>query len=118
MLQPNDHAAWWRNSVTLWEIWFAAPQVINHRLHRMHRAGATPTARDLREFSLMGQEKAEAFFESWWAMALRLWQMQIGSSASLLQQGLRPWLATAAAGMKPVHRRVTANAKRLGRRRR
>ena len=111
MVQSTDQAAaLWRNALTLWEIWFAAPQVIAHRVQRMHRAGATPSARDVREFTLMGQEKVEAFFESWLAMSLRLWQVQ-------LQLGLRPWLATAAAGMKPVHKRVTANAKRLGRRR-
>lgn len=109
MVQRNDQAALWRNSLTLWEIWFAAPQVVAHRVQRMHRAGAKPSAHDLREFTLMGQEKAEAFFESWLAMTLRLSQLP-------LQVGLRPWLATAAAGMKPVHRRVTANAKRLGRR--
>ena len=87
MLHLNDQAAYWRNASTLWEIWFAAPQVVSHRLQRMHRSGATPSARDLREFTLMGQEKAEAFFESWFAMGLRVWQAQLASLTGLSQQG-------------------------------
>ena len=118
MQQRNDQAAYWRNAQTLWEIWFAAPQVVTHRLQQMHRSGAAPSARDLREFHLMGQEKTEAFLESWMAMGPRLLQAQLASVTGGSQQGLSPWLATIAAGMKPVHRRVTANAKRLGRPRR
>jgi hypothetical protein len=114
MNQRSAFDAWWRNAMTLWEIGFAAPQVIAHRLQRMALAGPRPGRRDQREFTRMGQEKAEAFAESWMAMVLRMWQGQQAMDASMFQQGLRPWLATMAEGMKPVHRRVTANARRLG----
>jgi hypothetical protein len=113
MKHPTAYDAWWRNTTTFWEIAIAAPQVVAQRMQRMALAGPRPGARDRREFTLMGQEKAEAFAESWLAMGLRAWQAQQALGAWLLQQGLRPWLATAAAGMKPVHRRVTANARRL-----
>lgn len=120
-------AAWWRNAATLWEISIAAPQVIAHRMTRMAQAGHAPAASDRREFLLMGQEKAEAFGESMLAMALRLGQAQAAMAASMFTQTLRqaqhlswpqPWLQAmpglVASGLKPVHRRVTANARRLG----
>jgi hypothetical protein len=115
MKQTSAFDAWWRNSMTLWEIGFAAPQVVAHRLQRMALAGPRPGARDRREFTRMGQEKAEAFAESLMAMGLRMWQTQHAVGASVLAQDMRPWLATMAVGMKPVHRRVTANARRLSR---
>jgi hypothetical protein len=114
MKQRSAFDAWWRNSMTLWEIGFAAPQVIAHRVQRMALAGPRPGARDQREFTRMGQEKAEAFAESMMAMGLRMLQGQQAMGASMLATDLRPWLATMAEGMKPVHRRVTANARRLG----
>jgi hypothetical protein len=105
--------AFLRNALTLWEIAFATPQVMGHRIQRMILAGPRPGARDRREFTRMGQEKLEAFGESWIAMGLRVWQANAAMGASVFQQGLRPWLSTMAAGMKPVHRRVTSNARRL-----
>jgi hypothetical protein len=124
-----DHAAaWWRNAATLWEIGLAAPQVIAQRTTRMVLAGATPSARDRREFARMGREKAEAFGESWLAMGLRLWQVQTAAAAQWwgqwMRQGpqlllaaeqplLQAWPHVMASGLKPVHRRVTANARRL-----
>lgn len=124
----TDSAAWWRNATTLWEIALAAPQVVAQRTTRMALAGHTPSARDRREFTRMGQEKAEAFGESWLAMGLRLWQLQTAAAASMwgqwLRQGpqlmlaaeqplLQAWPHVMASGLKPVHRRVTANARRL-----
>jgi hypothetical protein len=114
MKQRSAFDAWWRNSMTLWEIGLATPQVIAHRLQRMALAGPRPGARDQREFTRMGQEKAEAFTESLMAMTLRMWQGQQALGTSVLAHDLRPLLATMAEGMKPVHRRVTANARRLG----
>ena len=128
-----DAATWWRNATTLWEIGLATPQVIAQRTTRMALAGPSPSAQDQREFLRMGQEKAEAFGESWLAMGLRLWQMQTSAAASLWAQWLRqgPQMLFAAeqpllqalpqllaSGLKPVHRRVTANARRLARGRR
>jgi hypothetical protein len=113
----------------------AVPLVVAHRVGRMAQAGARPSARDRREFTLMGAEKAAAFYESWAAMgsaALRaqqsLW-LTMMRNAALLPWGAAPpasVLPTPAAlaqhtlrvmsqGLAPVHRRATANAKRLGR---
>jgi hypothetical protein len=114
MNQRSAFDAWWRNTMTLWEIAFAAPQVIFHRMQRIALAGPRPGRRDQLEFTRMGQEKAEAFAESLMAMGLRMWQGHQAMGASLLAHDLRPWLATMADGLKPVHRRVTANARRLG----
>lgn len=136
---PNQAvAAWWRNALTMWEISLAAPQVIAHRSGRLAQAGSSPSARDRKEFTRMGQEKAEAIGESMLAMSVRLWQAQQAMATAWTQQWVEqssrlwalPWQApqwpshrqidrTASSlmrlGMAPVHRRVTANAKRLGR---
>jgi len=107
LLPHQALAAWWSNALTMWEISLAAPQVIAHRTSRMARAGSSPSARDRKEFIRMGQEKAEAFGESVFAMGIRLWQAQQGAATSLS--------SLVRLGMAPVHRRVTANARRLGR---
>lgn len=123
----QDWAPWWRNALTLWEIAVAAPQVVAHRGARMALAGHAPSARDRQEFARMGQEKLEAAGESLWAMGLQLWQAQQAAALKAMAAWWRPqswldasaWLQAApgiaAAGMKPVHRRVTANAQRLAR---
>ncbi len=107
----------------------AVPQVVAHRVGRMAAAGATPSARDRREFVRMGAEKVAAFYESWAAMGLAalhaqqsLWRAVLGapwlgvagrlpSSAALADQTLR----ILAQGLAPVHRRAVGNARRLGR---
>ena len=85
------------------ELSIAAPQVIAHRTARMLAAGANPDARDRREFQRMGTEKVFAFWESMNAMYWAAW--------------LTPWSAAKimAKGLDPVHRRATANARRLRR---
>jgi hypothetical protein len=113
----------------------AAPQVVAHRLARMAASSSTPSARDRREFTLMGAEKVAAFYESWAAMGLAAFTAQqtmlqsMWRSAALLPLGLsRPasLLPTPAAltahtvrvvsqGLAPVHKRAAGNAKRLGR---
>jgi len=110
----------------------AAPQVVAHRMARMATAGAQPSPRDRREFHRMGAEKAAAFTESWQAMALHAVQVQQALAASWLQAAWSPSAfarlpATATAqlqnaalgvlskGLAPVHRKATANAKRLSR---
>lgn len=97
----------------LTELAFAAPQVVAHRTLRMARAGGSPSARDQAEFMRMGTEKVAAFYQSWGAMWMAMWSMQMDF--------LRTWstagLSVSGAGLAPVHRRAVANAKRLGRRR-
>ena len=121
------------------ELLLAAPQVVAHRLGRMAVAGHKPSAKDQREFQRMGAEKLAAFGEAWQAMALQMLKsnQQIAASmmrsawpASAARGGVKaaPLAQAAAAwqqatldvlgqGIRPVHRRAVANAKRLGRKR-
>ena len=97
------------------------------------RAGSPPSARDRREFAQMGTEKVMAFNESWtamWAQSMRI-QQEINVACwrswwsiwtdprlrNALPKVDAPWAAlrVMAKGMAPVHRRATANARRLGR---
>jgi hypothetical protein len=103
----------------------AVPQVVAHRVGRMAAAGSRPSARDRREFTLMGAEKVAAFYESWaamgaamcraqWSMWPSMWLAPWGkgpSQRALAEQALR----VLGQGLAPVHRRAVGNAKRLGR---
>jgi hypothetical protein len=98
------------------ELALAVPQVVAHRLTRMALAGPIPNARDRREFHDMAQEKVHAFSQSWFAMGWAMTQaMQQAWMAMLL--GTRVPMIDAqgilAKGMAPVHRKATANARRL-----
>lgn len=118
-------ASWWRNAQTLWDIALAAPQVIAHRTLRMAMAGHLPSERDMKEFHLMGAEKLEALGESAVAVVMQLWQVQQKALLALMGAWWKPqaWMdashllhalpGVTAAGLKPVHSRVTANAQRL-----
>jgi hypothetical protein len=54
------------------EMMLASAQVISHRTGRMATAGAIPSARDQKEFTLMGQEKIEAVAESTQAITAQM----------------------------------------------
>ncbi len=121
------------------ELMLAAPQVVAHRLGRMAVAGHKPSAEDQREFHRMGAEKLAAFGEAWQAMALQMLKSNQLLAAALMRSGwptrgvgcganVAPLMQAAAAwqqatldvlgqGIRPVHRRAVANAKRLGRKR-
>lgn len=98
------------------ELAFAVPQVVAHRLARLALAGPRPSARDRREFHVMGAEKVTAFWQSWFAMG---WAMVEATQKAWLAtlQGARVPMFDAHAilsrGMAPVHRAATANARRL-----
>ena len=115
------------------ELGLAVPVVVAHRVARMARAGSPPNARDRREFTRMGTEKLMAFNESWmamWAQSMRI-QQEISvamwrswwsvwthpRSSRALPWVDAPWAALRmmAEGTAPIHRRATANARRLGR---
>lgn len=121
------------------ELMLAAPQVVAHRLGRMAVAGPRPSAKDQHEFHRMGAEKVAAFGEAWQAMTLQM----LRSNQQLAASMMRSWWPTMAVragakavpqtqaaaawqnaaldilnqGIRPVHRRAVANAKRLGRKR-
>jgi len=134
----------------------ASAQVIGYRTGRMALAGATPSARDRREFALMGQEKIDAGAQSARAMVAHMMSMRqpwgalafrhiLRNSAAFMslassqtptqliarQAALARAMAQLAVsmadvsrdatklahrGLKPIHAKVTANAKRLGKR--
>ena len=112
------------------ELMLAAPQVVAHRVGRMALAGPKPSARDRLEFQRMGAEKLAAFGVAWQAMGLQMLKSQQQVAASMLRgsTGKAPLPQAAAAcqqalldilsqGLRPVHRRAVANARRLGRKR-
>lgn len=71
----NPFMAWSELAFKTGEMMMASAQVIQHRTGRMAVAGAAPSLRDQREFTLMGQEKVEAVVESAQAMALQMMAM-------------------------------------------
>jgi hypothetical protein len=113
------------------EIAIAAPQVVAIRVARMALAGATPSAKDRREFKRMHTEKADAFTQGWlamWTETARIQQQTVltamstwwlpKSAASLLPSAeklSRDAIGIMEKGLAPVRQRAVANAKRLGR---
>jgi hypothetical protein len=104
------------------ELALAVPQVVAHRVWRMAAAGHNPSARDRKEFALMGNEKTTAFFESWAAMGWAMWRVQQQLWLSMFGLAMSPWSRQGAhraavdvlgSGLAPVRRRAVANAKRL-----
>ena len=108
------------------DLGIAAPQVVAYRLALMAAAGATPSARDRREFTGMVLEKQTAFAQGWMAMWVE---------AALAQQrfllaclSATPWVAAQAVqtgaqwervlsrGLAPLRNKAVANARRLSRR--
>lgn len=98
--------AWFQLGLKTWEMLLAASQVIPIRLTRMAAAGPTPGARDRREFTRMGTEKAQAAAQS-----------GLAAAQHLQSAWLQMWTGAAAAALAPVHRTATANARRLTRKR-
>ena len=120
-------------SVKAAELAFAVPQVVAHRVTRIVLSGRTPSARDRKEFELMVAEKNAAFVESWNAMAVQSMLANQALAASFfksfftMSRGKKPSAVLTASqlqraalgvlgkGIAPVHRKATANAKRLAR---
>ena len=90
----------WRAWFQAWEVAMATPEIIAHRTARMMLGGWPPSTRDQVEYARMIQEKGEAFIECWIA-AMLAWQR--GGAAGMQES------------LAPVHRRVTANRRRLAR---
>ena len=115
------------------ELAFAVPQVVAHRVTRMAIAGPSVSERDRKELQRMSAEKTTAFIESWNAMTMQALIANQALAASFFRSFWPPLLkgrpstgAVAAQlhsaalgilgkGMAPVHRKATANAKRLAR---
>jgi len=65
----NPFLAWTDVFLLSTQMLMTSAQVIGHRASRMLLAGAAPSLRDQREFTLMGEEKAAATVESVQAVA-------------------------------------------------
>jgi len=100
----------------------AVPEVVSHRVMRAALAGPVLSARDRREFQLMGTEKVMAFYESWGAMMvessmafMRLWTSpQWWLSPRRLSSHYQDVaLGMMSRGMVPIQRAASANATRL-----
>jgi len=163
-MKRNHRSRSYRSPLLLWsdlalkttEMMLASAQVIGHRTARIAAAGAAPSARDRREFALMGSEKLEAGARSGQAMATYLMTMNPLWGAQAVRNMMHTTVAVMALagsrtpaqmvarqaalaralgqtavgvldvshgatrlaqrGLKPVHAKATANAKRLGRR--
>ena len=105
-----------RRKASLSELALVAPQVIALRGLRMH---------DRREMQRMGTEKVFAFWESMSAMGLQMAKANQEYALFAMRQWspwVSPWQPYAAAakvleeGLRPIHRRAAANARRLRRR--
>jgi len=115
MPRRRTHATLHRQSA---ELALAVPQVMAHRLTRLALAGGRPSARDRREFHAMGQEKLVAFWQSWFAMGWALTQAMQQAWLAMLQGARVPLIDVqhvVGRGLAPVHRKATANARRLAR---
>jgi len=95
----------------------------------MATAGATPSARDRREFTRMSSEKVSAAWESWGAMAG--YAMTLNTAATQAAMAFwMPWafaakplpsaedalISMASAGVQPYRRIAVANHRRLSKR--
>jgi len=119
--------------VQLVELALAVPQVLAYRSASMFRPGAHSSARARKELYLMGAEKVAAFYESWNAMWIEMFALNLEASRTLISLWWSPWvggkrsmhrassfaqraaLRTIGSGVRPIHRRAVANARRLRR---
>ena len=123
----NPFLLWADIALKTTETMLASGQVITHRMDRIARAGANPSARDRKEFTLMGAEKAKAAGDAAFAVGMQAWQqwvtacmgMAVPTTARGRQAALSRSSANAArlaqAALGPYHRASRANAKRLAR---
>jgi hypothetical protein len=72
------------------EMLLASGQVIGTRVGRIARAGANPSARDTKEFTLMGSEKVKAATQSGLAVVAQLQS----ANYQLMARGWQQWLAS------------------------
>jgi hypothetical protein len=87
-LFTNPFLMWSRLGWKIGEMAIASAQVIGHRTSRLALAGDVPSARDQREFGLMGQEKGEAAMESAHAVGVRMLMLNQQFAALAFKQML------------------------------
>jgi hypothetical protein len=104
---------WTEVALTSAEMLWSSAVVIATRLDRMLRAGPNPSARDRREFTLMGTEKLKAATQSAVAVGTHLQRTQLALALGSVPVLWQPWwqapalawgLAAPAAFGAPAHR--------------
>ena len=127
------------------QLGFAAPQVIAHRMARMTLG--SPSRNDRQELRLMSREKAEATVEAWNGMATQVVRSAQAATSAYWQAWWKAWMGSffllpgtrrpsfpswamtpgqlqhatldvMGKALAPAHRRALANASRLGKTRR
>ena len=123
-----------KSTVTSWfelmrmgsEMWLAAAEVVPRRVARMATAKVPLNRRDRKEFSVMGSEKIDAAVLGLnacaWELALaapriaarNLKQLRVlGTSMSAATGNTEALIKLTTTALKPAHKRVSANARRL-----
>lgn len=92
-MMRNSFVPWWQTAFKMWELGVAVPQVMAHRTARIAAAGHMPSDCDRMEFMRMGQEKIEAFAESWSAMAMQMTTFNLQFSSLAARQWWGAWAA-------------------------
>ena len=111
----NPGLLWFDYAAKTAEMLLSSGFVINSRVNRLAKAGPLPSARDRKEFMLMGAEKAQAAQES----LLAVYPRMAAAGLAMMTGAWRPAHALhesariAHAALAPVHRKATANARRL-----
>jgi len=92
----------------------AAPQVAAIRTARMLAAGATPGAADRAEFSRMGTEKVQAFWESMFAMGAQIARTNQEYARVTAMQWWRLWTTPSWIAIRPLSQAATALPRTTG----
>lgn len=104
---PADPLSTWTSlALKTGEMMLASAQVITHRTGRMAMAGANPSARDRKEFALMGQEKIQAVVESTRAIATDM----MGVNQQLGTLAFQQWMGGANGFMALATSRTVAQS--------
>lgn len=117
----NPMMLWADLAMKTTEMLISSGQVIGTRVDRMARAGATPSARDRKEFALMGSEKVRAATESGLAMAarmqsmngnlwLRAWQQWFGAATAMMSLASSKTMGQAVERQAAVYRSMARSA--------
>ncbi|MBC7602191.1 MAG: hypothetical protein H7255_05955 [Ramlibacter sp.] len=111
----NPGLAWYDLGMKTCEMLASSGVVINHRVGRMARAGVSPNARDRKEFMLMGTEKSKAAHDSMLAVLTRLTSANLAMMSGVWRpaNAFNESAHIAHAALAPIHRKATANARRL-----
>jgi hypothetical protein len=122
------------SSHQVFDIAWATPLVMSLRIFQMLASGPNPSRKDRKEFDRMWSEKLSAYNESWTAMYTECLRLQQDALPVVAEFWFNPWAIFSqtknsqklhqpdhlgerliSKGLAPIHKRVTANAKRLSR---